>query len=91
MPEVNVELGRYTVDFLWRRHRLVVETDGYAAHRGRQAFEDDHARELQLHALGYRLRRFTDTQVEHQPRAVARAVAGALHAEEPDASVRGGR
>jgi very-short-patch-repair endonuclease len=78
IPEVNVELGRYTVDFLWRRQRLVVETDGYAAHRGRQAFEDDRARELELHALGYRLRRFTDTQVEHQPRAVANAIKGAL-------------
>jgi len=77
-PEVNVEVGRFTVDFLWRRERLVVETDGYAAHRGRQAFEDDHARELELHALGYRLRRFTDRQVDREPRAVAAAIKGAL-------------
>jgi very-short-patch-repair endonuclease len=77
-PEVNVEVGRFTVDFLWRRQRLVVETDGYAAHRGRQAFEDDHARELELHALGYRLRRFTDRQVDCEPRAVAEAIKGAL-------------
>lgn len=91
MPEVNVEVGRYTVDFLWRRERLAVETDGYAAHRGRQAFEDDHARELELHALGYRLRRFTDLQVEHRPRAVARAVAEALRSGQPGASVRRGR
>jgi very-short-patch-repair endonuclease len=88
MPEVNVEVGRFTVDFLWRRERPAVETDGYAAHRGRQAFEDDHTRELELHALGYRLRRFSDRQVEHQPRAVARAVADALRSGQPSASVR---
>jgi very-short-patch-repair endonuclease len=89
-PEVNVGVGRFTVDFLWRREGLVVETDGYAAHRGRQAFEDDHARELELHALGYRLRRFTDRQVEHQPRAVARAVADALRSGRPGVSARRG-
>ncbi|HEX6601246.1 MAG TPA: hypothetical protein VF030_01260, partial [Solirubrobacterales bacterium] len=27
MPEVNVRLGRWEVDFLWRSQRLVVETD----------------------------------------------------------------
>jgi very-short-patch-repair endonuclease len=90
-PEVNVEIGRFTVDFVWRRERLAVETDGYAAHRGRQAFEDDHARELELHALGYRLRRFTDRQVERQPRAVARTVADALRSGAPAASDRRGR
>ena len=71
---MNVRIG----DFLWREERLIVETDGYAAHRGRQAFEDDHTRELALHADGYRLRRFTDRQVRRQPDAVAAVVARAL-------------
>ena len=31
-PEVNVRVGPYEVDFLWRGHRLIVETDGYATH-----------------------------------------------------------
>ncbi len=34
-PEVNVKLGRWTVDFVWREHRLAVETDHYGYHRGR--------------------------------------------------------
>jgi very-short-patch-repair endonuclease len=68
---VNVRIGGFTVDFLWRDERLIVETDAYAAHRGRQAFEEDHARELALHADGYRLRRVTDRQVRQQPDAVA--------------------
>jgi hypothetical protein len=40
-PEVNQRIGPYTVDFLWRDRRRVVETDGYVTHRGRQALEDD--------------------------------------------------
>jgi very-short-patch-repair endonuclease len=78
VPRVNARIGRFTVDFVWPEQALVVETDGYAAHRGRQAFDDDHARELELHALGYRVRRFTDRQVDRQPRAVAAAVKRAL-------------
>lgn len=32
-PEVNVPIGRFTVDFLWRRERLIVETDSYVTPR----------------------------------------------------------
>ena len=47
-PEVNVKLGRWEVDFLWRSQRVVVETDYWTYHRGSVAFEDDHARDLDL-------------------------------------------
>jgi very-short-patch-repair endonuclease len=77
-PQVNVRVGPYTVDFLWREARLVVEVDGYGAHRGRQAFEDDHALELYLTGRGLRLRRFTDSQVFSQGAAVAGAVLAEL-------------
>ncbi len=33
-PEVNVQIGSYEVDFLWRAQRLVADTDGYRYHRG---------------------------------------------------------
>ena len=77
-PEVNVRVAGYTVDFLWRKQRLAVETDGYRAHRGRQAFEDDRERELALGELGIRLRRFSDRQVDDRPAEVAAAVHAAL-------------
>jgi hypothetical protein len=38
-PEVNVRVGAYRVDFLWRRERLVVEPDGERYHRGRRLAE----------------------------------------------------
>ena len=37
--EANQPIGRFTVDFLWRTERLVVETDAWSSHRGSQAFE----------------------------------------------------
>ena len=77
-PEVNVRIGPYTVDFYWPDAGLVVEIDGYDGHRGRQAFEDDHARELYLAGRGLRLRRFTNAQVYDQTRAVAHAVQAEL-------------
>ena len=51
-----------------------METDGYAAHRGRQAFLDDRARELELSARGLRLRRFSDEQIDSEPAGVVAAV-----------------
>jgi len=78
-PEVNVKLGRWTVDFLWRSQRLVVETDFWAYHRGSVAFEDDHARELDLRSAGYTVLRYDDTQLEEEPGRVAADVRRALN------------
>jgi very-short-patch-repair endonuclease len=77
-PEVNVRIGRHLVDFLWRNSWLVVETDGYRYHRGRQAFEDDRARDLDLRERGYEVIRLTGRQVADEPRRVAEAVSAAL-------------
>jgi very-short-patch-repair endonuclease len=69
-PEVNVRIGSDLVDFLWRERRLIVETDGYRYHRGAIAFEDDHARDNRLMALGYDVLRFTYWRVVNEPEAV---------------------
>lgn len=69
-PEVNVKVGRWTVDFLWRSQRVAVETDFFAYHQGSIAFEDDHQRELDLRRSGYTVRRYTGAQVRDHPAAV---------------------
>ena len=73
-PEVNVRIGAFLVDFLWRDQRLVVETDGYRFHRGRLAFEADRARDVELKLLGYEIVRFTYRQVEGEAPRVARTI-----------------
>lgn len=79
-PEVNVKVGEYTVDFLWRAERVVVETGFFDYHRGSQAFEDDHRRELDLRRLGYTVRRFTGAQIRDYPALVVADLGEALRA-----------
>jgi len=77
-PGVNVKLGRWTVDFLWRDQGLVVETDFWGYHRGSVAFQDDHARDLDLRSAGYAVLRYDDRQLEAEPARVAEDVSRAL-------------
>jgi len=77
-PEVNVKVGRWTVDFLWPRQGIAVETDFYGYHRGRVAFRDDRARDLGLRRRGFAVHRFSEEQVNEQPEAVARDLREAL-------------
>lgn len=70
-PLVNHRVAGFRVDFFWPEQRLAVETDSWTYHRGSVAFEDDHARELALHARGIATRRYSGDQLEATPGAVA--------------------
>lgn len=65
-PLTQHKIGPYRVDFLWPEHKLVVETDGWAGHGHRAAFESDRARDADLQAQGFRVLRFTGRQVLHE-------------------------
>jgi very-short-patch-repair endonuclease len=77
-PDVNVKLGRWTVDFVWRPERVAVETDFYDFHRGKIAFQDDRRRDLELRQLGFDVRHFSEQLVNEQPETVAADIAAAL-------------
>jgi very-short-patch-repair endonuclease len=79
-PEVNVRIGPYNADFLWREQRLIVEVDGWEAHRSRSAFEADRARDANLTLWGYEVVRFTWRQLEDDPQGVAVTVRALLAA-----------
>jgi very-short-patch-repair endonuclease len=83
-PEVNVRLDRYEVDFLWRNARLVVEVDGWDAHRTRSAFEEDRARDAHLAVLGYEVVRFTWRQLTRDPISIAGTVRTLLKSRSVD-------
>lgn len=76
--EINGRVGRFTVDFLWRSHRLAVETDSYEYHHGSVAFEDDHQRDLELRGRGLEVLRYTGRQLEREPAAVAAEIRARL-------------
>ena len=70
--------GHMKADFLWRAQRLIVETDGYAFHSHRRAFERDHRRDLLLHLAGWKVRRFTWRQIANDADLVAATVRAVL-------------
>jgi very-short-patch-repair endonuclease len=77
-PELNVRLGRWTVDFLWRRERLVVEVDGYDYHSSRWALDRDHAKDADLRAMELEVLRFTGRRVARRPLSALATTAQAL-------------
>jgi hypothetical protein len=79
-PEVNVAIGPYIVDLLWRRERLVVELDSRAWHLTPDAFEDDRRRDATLTVAGYEVLRFTWAQVSQEPAWVTDTIAAVLRA-----------
>jgi hypothetical protein len=80
IPEVNVTLGPYTVDFLWRAERVVVETDSFRTHGGALAFEEDRRRDLWLKAHGYEVLRVTDQALTDDPDGTASALRAIIRA-----------
>ena len=83
-PEVNVRVGSHLVDFLWREQRLIVETDGFRYHRGRQAFDDDRSRDLELRLLGFEVIRLSAPQIRDQSAAVASLLSHRLESPSTD-------
>jgi very-short-patch-repair endonuclease len=74
-PLTQHPIGPYRADFLWPGYKLIVETDGWAAHGHRAAFESDRARDAWLQAGGYTVLRFTWRQVVHQTMVVVVRIA----------------
>jgi very-short-patch-repair endonuclease len=75
LPEANVGVGGYEVDFLWRPQRLAVEVDGFAFHSSRRAFKQDRRRDSILSLKGLRVLRITWSQIVEEPEAVAALLA----------------
>jgi very-short-patch-repair endonuclease len=81
-PEVNqwvvVDAGPpIRADFLWRRQRLIVETDGWRFHGTRRGFERDRLRDQRARLAGWEILRFTRRQLLRDPSWVT-ATTGAI-------------
>src|SRR5215207_8617011 len=66
-PEVNVYVEGHECDFVWRDQRLIVETDGGAAHGTRRARERDPLRDGDLMIAGWRVWRLTYERLLTEP------------------------
>jgi very-short-patch-repair endonuclease len=77
-PQSNASIRGMEVDFAWPRERLAVETDGWAAHQTRHAFQEDRERSNDLTAAGWTVLRFTHADVARDGARTAGRVAHAL-------------
>ena len=67
LPEMNVRIGRMTVDAVWREQRVAVELDVHDGHGSRAQIERDRRRDLHLRAAGYLVIRYTADQIGNDP------------------------
>lgn len=85
IPEINALIDPndgdpnvIRVDFVWRDHRVIVETDGHGTHGTRQAFEEDRRRDQRLFAAGWIVMRITWRQLTRSPDEVVGRLAQLL-------------
>jgi Protein of unknown function (DUF559) len=67
LPQVNVLVEGFLVDFHWPAARVVVETDSYGHHANRPAFEDDRERTVALTTVGHQVHRATYRMLAWNP------------------------
>ena len=77
-PRVNAQIEGYECDFVWPEQRLIVETDGSAAHAGERRRARDLERDAELVAAGWRVIRVTYERLMREPERVAEQIARAL-------------
>jgi very-short-patch-repair endonuclease len=75
--------GRIEVDFLWPRHRFVVEADSRDFHTPEIAFERDRWRDRELLRVSHGRLRVTSQEAEQEPEQVADAVGRELARRRP--------
>jgi very-short-patch-repair endonuclease len=77
-PQVNVPIGPYKVDALWREARLIVEVDGSEGHGTAAQMRRDRERDLWLRGAGFAVQRYSGVQMTGSRAAVAADIRRAL-------------
>lgn len=77
-PEINVPLGPWEIDLLWRPQRLVVEVDSAGYHGSPWAQARDLRKDQWLTARGLRVLRIPSRDPKERPDAVIALIAQAL-------------
>jgi len=86
LPEINTRVHSWTVDFLWRGQRVVVEVDGCGNHRSPAQIRRDRRMDLELRRHGLTVLRYSDEQVSHEWAAVGAEITTTVTAIPPGPS-----
>jgi len=82
-PLTDTTVEGFEVDVAWPDHRLVVELDGWEAHRGRQAFVTDRERDAALSERGWLVVRIASERLHDDPRREGERLRRILEARAP--------
>ena len=74
MPETQVVLNGFRVDFYWPDLRLIVETDGWRYHRTAGEQAADHRRDQVHMTAGLTTLRVAENQIRYEPEDVRRTL-----------------
>ncbi|MFA4929522.1 MAG: type IV toxin-antitoxin system AbiEi family antitoxin domain-containing protein [Patulibacter sp.] len=88
-PRTNAKVGRYEVDAVWARERVIVEIDGYAFHGSRHRFEHDRRKDAELQAAGWIVFRVTWRGLTDDTLATVARLSAVLTSRREDSGERG--
>jgi very-short-patch-repair endonuclease len=77
-PATQAYVEGYEGDAVWRTARLVVELDGWDAHKTRRAFQRDRTKANTLTAAGWTVLRYTHDDLVRRPEVVVAGVRSGL-------------
>lgn len=78
LPQKQVWIGSYRVDFLYPAEKLIIEADSIAHHTDGPDFRKDRERQNELINRGFRVLRFTWDDVKNRPDYVIETIRKAL-------------
>jgi very-short-patch-repair endonuclease len=78
LPQTNVRIGKWEVDFLWPEAKLIVEVDALSTHTSPFHFERDRRKDAELTLRGYMVLRVTARQLRESPDSVIARIVAAL-------------
>jgi very-short-patch-repair endonuclease len=82
-PSCNVYVEGYERDFVWPKPRVIVEIDARSTHDNPWAWEEDRVRDQAATIKGWRVVRFTKSQLENEPDYVAAYTSSIVKASSP--------
>jgi very-short-patch-repair endonuclease len=82
-PATNAHVASYEGDAVWPAARLVVELDGWDAHKTRRAFQHDRTKSNALTTDGWTVLRFTHDDVVRRPHDIAGQISRVCESARP--------
>jgi very-short-patch-repair endonuclease len=68
--KANYRLGRYVVDVAFPKHKIAIETDGWAFHHDHDDFQKDRVKQNEIALMGWQVLRFTWLDLTEYPQRV---------------------